>query len=188
MNKLLIALSTSALALTGCASMTDMADSAAGLGQIDVETNQFDNSKVIVLSPDALYNPEGGFSSIDAKMGAIWSSKTPNYFDITLKYDNAGYASFRSLSVNIDDQIHEFRAGGTSYDTNVNGMLRTISTSSLSRVAVPVEVVREMVNAEKCLMKISSNKGYEVASCNRDRIPGGKKTAVLGFKKLLEQI
>ena len=188
MNKALIAISAASLLLTGCASMTDMADSAAGLGKITEETNKFNGTRVIVLSPDSLYNPEGGFSSVTAKMGAIWSSETPKYMDLTLKYDNADFTRFRSLAVKADGEEWEFKSGGTSYDTNVNSMLHTISTSSFSRVALPLSVVKKMVNAEECIMMISSSAGYEVASCNRDRIPGGKKTAVVGIKKVLDQI
>jgi hypothetical protein len=184
------ALLISALSLTGCASMTDVMDSAAGMGKITIETNKFDNSKIIALSPDKLYNPDGGFSSIDTELGAIWSSSTPNYVTIVLNDEgSSSYTSFSSLSININNSIKEYQTGSTQFDNGgYNHLVNSIFTNSNARISIPLSEFKAMLASENCLLKISRSEGYEVASCTKDRIPGGKKTAILGFRKILTAI
>ena len=170
--------------------MTDMMDSAAGMGKLTKESNKFDNSKLIALSPDKLYNPEGGFSSVDTELGAIWSSSTPNYVTIVLNDEgSSSYTRFSSLSINIDGSIKEYQTGSTKFDNDgYNQVVNSIFTNSTARISIPLSEFRGMLASNNCLLKISRSEGYEVASCTKDRIPGGKKTAILGFRKLLTEI
>jgi hypothetical protein len=188
-----IALTLAALSLTGCASMTDMMDSAAGMGKLSVDSNSFDNSTVISLTPDTLYNPDGGFSSIDTRIGAAWSSDTPSVVSIVLNDKSnsggGGYTSFSRISIKIGDEIKEYDTGRTNLSNDgYNRVLRTIFTSSTASVTLPIEDFKAILSAKSCQLKISRAEGYEVASCSKDRIPGGKKTAILGFRKMLFEI
>lgn len=185
---------TSAALISGCQSMADMADNAAGLGTIETQESSFDDSKFITLSPDALYHEDAPWTGVSTKLGAVWASTTPEYIFLTLKDESNisssnSYKLFESLSVKTEDGITELPINGTTFtDDGYNSVTKTIHTQSTSTVRLKLADLESYLNSETCVFKITRSDGYELADCKVDRIPGGKKTAILGLKKVLNEI
>lgn len=179
------ALLISALSLVGCASMTDMMDGAAGLGKFNIDKNSFNDETVISLTPDTLYDPEASmFNPVSARMGAVWTSQAPNFVNIAFQQDG-GYIRFQEVSFKVDGETKTYKIGLSDLgfdDTKLSGM------KSTAYALMPIGDFKSLLSANTCQMKIEKDTGYELADCKIDRIPGGKKTAVAGLRKVLAAI
>ena len=60
------------VAISGCTAM----DKLAGMGVVSQQTSTFDNSTVIDVSPNSLYDPNSTWGT-QLQLGAIWSSSQP---------------------------------------------------------------------------------------------------------------
>jgi len=180
-----IALLISALSLAGCASMTDMMDGASGLGKFNIDKNSFNDETVISLTPDTLYDPEASmFSPVSARIGAVWTSQSPNFINIAFQQDG-GYIRFQEVSFKVDGETKTYNIGLSDLgfdDTKLSGM------KSTAYALMPIGDFRNLLSANTCQMKIEKDTGYELADCKLDRIPGGKKTAIMGLRKVLDAI
>tara|TARA_R110001606_G_scaffold71219_1_gene162916 strand:+ start:10978 stop:11541 length:564 start_codon:yes stop_codon:yes gene_type:complete len=179
------ALLITVLSVTGCTSMTDMMDGASGLGKLSVDQNSFDNETTISLTPDTLYDPEASiFSPVSARMGAVWISNAPNFVNLAFQQDG-GYVKFEEVSFKVNGETKAYNTGLSDLDfdrTKLSGM------KSTAYALMPIADFKELLNAETCQMKIEKDTGYELADCKLDRIPGGKKTAIAGLRKVLASI
>lgn len=175
----------SALSLTGCASMTDVMDGASGMGKLSVDQNSFDNETIISLTPDTLYNPEASiFNPVSARIGAVWASKAPNFVNLAFQQDG-GYVRFQEVSFKVDGITKTYNTGLSDLDfdqTKLSGM------KSTAYALIPISDFKNLLSAKTCQLKIEKDSGYELADCTMDRIPGGKKTAILGFREMLTEI
>ena len=63
------------LVLTGCTAM----DKLAGMGVVSQQTSACDNSTVIDVSPNSLYDPNSAWGT-PIQLGAIWSREGANKF------------------------------------------------------------------------------------------------------------
>jgi len=171
-----------------------MADSASGLGTIDTQISSFDDSKIITLSPDALYHEDAPWTGVSTKLGAVWASTMPEFITLTLKDESNisssnSYKLFESVSVKTENGITPLQINGTTFsDDGYNTVTKTIHTQSTSTVRLKLADLESYLNSETCVFKITRSDGYELADCKVDRIPGGKKTAILGLKKVIDEI
>lgn len=172
-----------ATVLSGCA-VVDGMDSLAGLGNYSVDTNSFDNETIITLTPDTLYDPEASiFDPVYVRIGGVWTSEAPNYINLAFQEDG-GYVGFSSVTFKADGVTKSFDIGlsDLSFDQP-----RLSGISSTAYTAIPVSDLRQFINADSCRMKIEKSRGYVLADCKLDRIPGGKKTAIKGLRKMIAE-
>ena len=181
--------------LSGCTGMADSMSKFSGLGVISEEKSTFDGATIVAVSPTWLYDPNGSWGN-QVKLGARWSSSSPDYVALILAYssDTSGYgATYMSLSgidVNIDGNIQSFKSGKpTSLDSSgYNTISKTIYTESKNSVVIPYSVLEEMVSAKDCRVRIHTSKGYEDAQFSIERIPGGQGTAILSIREFMQRI
>ena len=175
----------SSVLLTACTSMTDMMDGASGLGALSIDQDSFDGTTIISLTPDTLYDPEASvFNPVDSRIGAVWSSESPDFVHLAFQQDG-GYVNFTEISFNIDNSIKTYTIGLSDLkfsSTHLGGMKSTAYS------IISTSVFKEILSADTCRMRIKKDTGNEQADCKLDRIPGGKKTAILGFRKMLTAI
>ena len=185
----------SCLALNGCAEMADSASRLANIGVIEQEKSTFDGATIIKMSPAWLYR-EGALMGVPVKLGARWSSKSPDFVALILSYQSdvavgsASYVGFTGLSVNIDGQFSNYKVGApTSYENSgYNTVSRTIYTGSTNSVVIPLVEFKRMLAARDCRLRIETTKGYQDAQFSIERIPGGQGTAIIPMREFLARI
>lgn len=181
-------------AVSGCASMADGMSKAAGLGVVKQETSTFDNATIITASPTFLYAKGSWGNSV--KLGARWSSTTPESIALILAYDSStsgygnAYIGLTGIDINVDGDISSHAAAGsTDLDSSgYNTVSKTIYTSSKNAVVIPYALLERMVAAKDTRIRIHTSKGYEDAQFSLERIPGGQGTAILAIKELMAKV
>jgi len=196
-NKLfLIAVITALfLSLSGCAGMADATAKMAGLGVVTEEVSTFDGAKIVEVSPNWLYDPDGSWGN-SVKLGARWSSATPDYVVLVLSYSSnvsgygKSYISLSGIDINIDGDISSFSSNKpTDLDSSgYNSVSKTIYTESSNAVVVPYSVLQDMVTAHDCRLRIHTSEGYEDSRFSIERIPGGQGTAILSFREFINKV
>ena len=182
------------ITLSGCASMVDSMDKAAGLGVVTQERSTFDNATVVSVTPNSLY-AKGSWGNV-VKLGASWSSASPEYVALIISYDSntsgggSVYLNLTGMDINIDGKISSHpAASGTSLDSSAyNTVSKTIYTSSKNSVVIPYALLESMISAKDCRLRIHTGKGYEDAEFSIERIPGGKGTAILSIKEFMVKV
>lgn len=182
------------LAVSGCASMADGMSKAAGLGVVKQETSTFDNATIISASPTFLYAKGSWGNSV--KLGARWSSATPESVALILSHDSNtsgygnAYVGLTGIDINVDGDISSHAAAGsTDLDSSgYNTVSKTIYTSSKNVVVIPYALLERMVAAQDTRIRIHTSKGYEDAQFSLERIPGGQGTAILSIKELMAKV
>lgn len=195
-NLLVAGAAAMAITLSGCAAMAEAGNKAAGLGQITQERSSFDGATIIQASPHFLYNSEKPMMSatLSAKLGARWSSKTPDLVYLVVRYDagfsGPSFTNIRGVDINIGGQVSQFDAGGlTNHSSSgYNTVAGTVFTASENGVVIPLELLRKMISAPDCRVRIRTMDGYEDATFSVDRIPGGQTTAKASLGQLLSAI
>ena len=183
-----------ALGMTVCTSMADTMSKAAGLGVVSQEKSTFDNATIISVSPTFLYTKGSWGNSI--KLGARWSSKSPEYVALILAYDSSitssstAYLSLTGIDINIDGEISSHSTGSpTNLDSSgYNSVSKNIYTSSQNTVVIPYTLLERMVSAKDCRLRIQTGKGYEDSEFSIERIPGGQGTAILSIKEFMAKV
>lgn len=186
----LAAVAAVVLALTGCAAM----DAMAGLGVLTQKTSAYDGGEVINVSGQSLYAPGDAMGS-PFRLGATWLSEHPDQVSLDLSYSSdarmgsAMFASIRELDVRIDGMESRWQTASTQFDTiPYNTVSRTIYTTSSTSIVIPLNMLRAMVNASDCRLRIYSDAGADDVLFSRTTIPGGKPTAITSIRKLLAAI
>lgn len=186
----LAAVAALGLALAGCAAM----DAMSGLGVLRERTSSYDGSEVISVSGQSLYAP-GDALGTPFRLGATWLSVHPDLVSLDLEYasdarmGSASYATIEGLDVRIDGLESHWQATGTQYDsTPYNTVSRTIYTRSSTSIVVPLNMLRAMVRAEDCRLRIRSSADVDEVLFSRATIPGGKPTAITSIRKMLAAV
>ena len=184
-----------AISLTGCApSMIDGMSKAAGLGVVKQETSTFDNATIVSVSPTFLY-AKGSWGN-GVKLGARWSSKSPDSVALILEYNSStsgygnAYLGLTGIDINVDGEISSHAAAGTTDldSSGYNTVSKTIYTSSKNAVVIPYSLLQRMVAAKDCRLRIHTSKGYEDAQFSLERIPGGQGTAILSIREFIAKV
>ncbi|WP_440053278.1 hypothetical protein ACSLBF_10025 [Pseudoalteromonas sp. T1lg65] len=184
----------SVLLLNGCAAVADSMSKMAGIGVVTEEVSTFDNAKIVNMSPAFLY-AEGSWGN-NVKLGARWSSKSPDYVALVLSYSSdvsssrSSYLNLSGLDINIDGKISSYKTGRlTNHEGgDYNNVTRTIYTKSENAVVVPYSILEQMMQAKDCRLRIHTSKGYEDAQFSIERIPGGQGTAILSMREFVANI
>lgn len=178
-----LAITLASVILNGCAAMADLGDQAANLGQVTVDKSAFDGTMSVKMSPTWMAPAEDtGISSASFQMGAMWRSDEPEHVLLELAHpSNTGrsntYTRFTLLEVNIDGEMRSFEPGRTRFDSsNYNTVSKTIYTESSAYVTVPYDYLKRMMNAERCLLRISTSDGYVEADFTKPTRYGGVTT------------
>ena len=194
--KRLFLLGLLALTITGCASMADVSSKIAGIGTISEEKSTFDDATIITMSPAFLY-AEGEWLGVPVKLGARWSSKFSDHVALVMSYSSNTYGSgsdlytnFSGLDINLDGKISSYETSGYTRhnDSGYNTVSKTIYTESKNSVVVPLSVLKDMVAAKDCRLRINTSDGYIDAQFSIERIPGGQATAILPMKDFLLKV
>jgi hypothetical protein len=183
-----------AFSISGCASMVDGMSKASGLGVVTQETSTFDNTTTISSSPTWMYAKGSWGNSV--KLGARWSSASPESVVLILAYDSNtsshgdAYIGLTGIDINVDGDISSHSASAsTDLDSSgYNTVSKTIYTSSRNVVVIPYSLLERMVAAQDCRIRIHTSKGYEDAQFSLERIPGGQSTAILSIKELMAKV
>lgn len=185
-----------ALVLTGCAGMADVSSKIGGIGTISEEKSTFDNATIVSMSPAFLY-AEGEWLGLPVKLGARWSSNSRGYVALIMSYSSNTYGSssniytnFSGLDVNIDGKITSYKTSGSTMhsDSGYNTVSRTIYTESKNSVIVPLTVLKAMLAAKDCRLRINTGDGYVDAQFSIERIPGGQGTAILPMREFVAKV
>ena len=183
------------LFITGCTSMADSFTKLAGVGVVSKEVSDFDGSKIVRVSPAHLYNPNAGMLGMYTKLGGYWNSNTPELVALILENNSqAGYGqsylSYQGLDINIDGKQYSYEVDGTTKFDNsgYNTVTQTIYTSSKNAVTIPYEVLKSMMTAKDCRIRINTGNGSETAMFSTERIPGGQSTAILHFREFIQAV
>lgn len=186
----LAALAALMLAMAGCAAM----DAMAGMGVLTKQTSSYDGGEVIHVSGQSLYAPDLALGT-PLQLGATWLSAHPDLVSLDISYPSnvdmggAAYASISELDVRIDGLASQWHAHGTRLDsTPYNTVSRTIYTTSSASIVVPLNMLRAMVQAQDCRLRIVSSLGATDVLFSRATIPGGKPTAITSIRKLLAAV
>lgn len=186
----LAALAVLVLGLAGCAAM----DAMSGMGVLTQKTTAYDGGQVVNVSPQSLYAPGDAMGS-PFRLGATWLSAHPELVSLDLSYNSdarmgsSSYASINGIDVRIDGMESHWQTRGTQYDsTPYNTVSNTIYTTSSTSIVVPLNMLRAMVNAADCRLRIHSNMGADDVLFSRATIPGGKATAITSIRKLLAAV
>ena len=148
------------------------------------------------MGPAWLYGGTSLAGAAPVKLGAQWSGDSPDQVTLTLKMDsNTGsyagtYRSLQGIDVNVGGKNHTFRSfAQTSFDrTPYNTVSRTIYTTSTNAVTVPLTLVREMVKADYCRVRIVTDRGYEEADFTVERSQYGGAGARHYMRTFLERV
>lgn len=177
--------------LSGCMSAFDSMNRMVGIGNVTQEVSTFDNATVINASPAPLWR-EGSWYNF-YRLGAVWSSNSPDYVALVLSYQTdtnpikgKSYTNFEALHINIDGEIYSFKTiGATKLDSSAyNSVMNTIYTSSTNTVVIPYDVLKRMINAKDCRLRIQTLDDYEDAQFSIERIPGAAQTAIVALREL----
>lgn len=179
------------VAISGCAAM----DKMAGLGVVSQHTSTFDNSTVIEVSPNSLYDPASTWGT-PLQLGARWSSAVPDSVALVMAYNSnvssgsPAYLNLNRLDISIDGEILSYSAGQSTdlSSSGYNTVSRTIYTSSKNAVVIPYSVLQRMVAANDCRLRIHTSKGYQDVKFSSERIPGGKATAIVTIKEFMIKV
>ena len=104
--------------------------------------------------------------------------------------DNSNfYTSYEGISVNIDGDIREFEASGsTIFDSSdYNTVTNTIYTSSTGVVIVPLDYLKRMVLADDVRIRVNMSDSYEDIIFSIDK-KGTASYSRLKFKEFLAAI
>lgn len=181
--------------LTGCMEAFDSMNRLAGMGDVTEEVSTFDNATIVNASPAPLWR-EGSWYNF-YRLGATWSSASPDYIALVLSYktdtdslNGAPFVHFTGLQINIDGEIHSFSTiGSTKMDnSSYNSVMNTIYTSSTNTVIIPYELLKRMVNAKDCRLRILTSHGSEDSQFSIERIPGAAQTAIVAFRTLISKV
>jgi len=191
---LTIAVAFSALALTGCASMTDAMSAASGMGVVSESHDTFNNGTNVSVSPMPLW--ASGSWGNKVQLGALWVSGSPDQVMLEMSYRSninaAGnaYTGLTGMDINVDGEVTHWKAGApTNLDSSqYNTVSKTIYTSSSNVVVIPYALLQRMVVAKDCRLRIHMGGGYEDAQFNIERIPGGQPTALLSIRKFMVKV
>lgn len=194
LRMLSIATALATAGLTGCATMTDAMSSAAGMGVVSEHHSTFDNATEVSVSPMPLW-AKGSWGNA-VQLGAHWSSAAPDYVALDMSYRsnvNRGSDAFTSLSgmdINIDGEITQWQPGTPTHlsDSGYNNVAGTVFTASKNSVVIPYALLKRMVAAKDCRLRIHTGEGYEDAQFNIERIPGGQATAILSIRKFMAKV
>lgn len=179
------ALLIATLSLAGCAAMTDSMDNFSNLGKFTVDQNSFDSTTIVSVTPDILYNPEGGIlGSVSTRLGAVWTSQLPDFVNLAFQEDG-GFVGFKDVSFKVDGEVKNYKIGLSDLDMDQS---RLAGMKSTAYALMPVSDFKNLLSAKSCQLKIQKDSSYEIANCTIDRAPGGKKTAILGLRKILKAI
>lgn len=182
------------LALAGCANFSNSMSALGGVGVLSEEKSDFDGSRSVRLTPAFLYNPNKVFG-LSTKLGGFWNSGTPESVTLLLQNNSqTGYGqafvTYEGVDINIDGEKFSYQAnGGTTLDhSGYNNISKTIHTSSKSAVIIPLAVLKGMINAKDCRIRINTGKGAETAYFSVEQIPGSNNTAKFFLKAFVDKI
>ena len=90
--------------LVGCANMGDSMGKMAGLGAVSSTTASFDGSTTIDVSPNHVYETAEKWVASDIRIGAHWSTKSPDYIAVDTLFassvrSNQAYLGFKKLGI-----------------------------------------------------------------------------------------
>ncbi len=180
------------IALLGTGCMSTM-DKMAGIGQIEVGRSSFDKGRVVTLSKSNNYTGND-WQFASTRFGAKWQESSPESVIIFLinesRTDNSNfYTSYEGISVNIDGDIREFEASGsTIFDSSdYNTVTNTIYTSSTGVVIVPLDYLKRMVLADDVRIRVNMSDSYEDIIFSIDK-KGTASYSRLKFKEFLAAI
>ncbi|CQR19868.1 TPA: hypothetical protein ACJGPK_004783 [Salmonella enterica subsp. enterica serovar Weltevreden] len=179
------------VAISGCTAM----DKLAGMGVVSQQTSTFDNSTVIEVSPNSLYDPNSTWGT-PLQLGAIWSSAYPDEAGLILSYNsnvssgNAAYLGLTGIDINVDGKISSYKAQQQTNlsSSSYNSVSKTIYTSSKNTIVIPYKLLESMVSAKNCRIRIHTSQGNQDIDFSAQSIPGGKATAIVSIKEFLAKV
>ncbi|MGN6234889.1 hypothetical protein [Dyella sp.] len=183
-------LSAALLALCGCTAV----DKLTGMGVVSQRVSASDHVTVIDVSPNALYDP-GSARDTPLRLGARWASDAPQSVTLVLSYESTVSSdaptvqSFDTLQISIDGQVSSFPSGKPSDLSSgfSNAVSHTIRTSSRGEVLIPYALLRRMVTAKDCWLRVIGG-DYQDAKFSADHLPDGKPTAIVSIREFMTKV
>lgn len=196
MKKLFICLPL-VISLTACTGTMDAISQSAGLGSINQEKSSFDDSTIVSMSPNFLVE-RGRWKANDIRLGARWLSSDPENVYLVLAYASnssrapgTAFTDIRGIDINIGGQIQSFETKGSTKleSSDFDSFQRTFHTTSTNAVRVPMSLLRAMVDAPDCRLRIRSADGFEESHFSMERNgEGGAATARLTLREFLRKV
>jgi hypothetical protein len=180
---------------SGCTSVADLSTELAGLGVITEDVSTFDNKRTIDVSPNWLYDPNGGWGN-SVKLGARWNEKYPDTIALTMSYTNSvmsaseAYLLINGVDIAVNGESFSFSTDSpTDHDSSgYNTVSRDIYTESRNMVLIPITLFETMLSASDTRLRIFTSEGYEDSVLTIERMPGGGATAINSLRKFLLKV
>lgn len=183
----------SVLSLYGCTGMADFGAVFADMGVVRSRVDTFDGATVITVSPNNTDSPGAWTYSIG--VGGRWTSNAPHLVAVVLEYSSSSagsnsYTNISGMDVMIDGEKFEYRANGPTDHSNsgYNTVTKMIYTESENRVVVPLDIIKQMISANDCRLRIYTSDGYQDSIFSVDRLAGGAPSARMSFRDFVAKI
>lgn len=171
--------------MTGCATMNNSVYSDA-----QVIKSSFDGSYEIHLEP---VGAASGFKDNPQSLGAFWTSKSPS--SAVLDAQVPGLKGIKSIAFNIDGKIYEITKSTSQLTNtkveNTGAAVGTvfIQSTSTKGFEVPLEVIKQLVDAEEVKIKFSFiDNTYGVSTCGKKHAMCAATPKLADFVRKVETV
>ena len=165
----------------------------AGQGVVREKISEFDGAKSITMSP-AVVMGTSTTTQMGTLLGARWSNTTPNTAYLILEHQSdafsgSSYSNIRSLGINVDGKIYRYKCStATNHSSgSYNSVTKTTYTNSRNVAAVPLNVLRRMVSANRCMLQVHTSTGVHEQNFAKEKNMG-VSMAKAHMRKFLAQI
>ncbi|MGJ8678292.1 MAG: hypothetical protein ACSHX0_12290 [Akkermansiaceae bacterium] len=168
-----------------------------GQGVVREKISEFDGAKSITMSSAGVRVLKGSTTGIYPNLGALWNTQSPNHIGLVLEQTGSTgvtginsplYVNIKGLDINTDGKLHRYNTRSfTDHNSARYSSVSGINTSSSNQVIVPLSVVRNMMSANRCVLRVRTNKGSAELDFTRESI-AGVKMAKAHMRKFLAQV
>lgn len=146
------------IALAGCAQMMN-------IGQVSENYSKFDNSRQVYMSPAFVWSePSGQFApAMGVKIGAAWSSNTPEIIQLTATYSGTrgpAFAGIETMAFNADGQIINGRIISPFTRLEIERVgLGVAAPTSMQHFAFTRQEIEQVISAQRAVVQVHTSAG-----------------------------
>lgn len=190
-----VVLCVASVAVSSCASTVSMMDKMAGMGVVTEEQSTFDGATHVEMSPAWLWLDEDKIGGAPFKLGAFWTSNSPNQVGLVFSYESSTnqsrlYTNFSAVELNIDGKLTSYQVEGTTQhdSSGYNTVSRSIYTESSVTVPISFSAFEKMMVADDCRIRVHSTDGWADAVFSVERSAGGGIGAKVYLREFLARV
>ncbi|MCO7227595.1 hypothetical protein [Pleionea sp. CnH1-48] len=166
---------TTALTLSGCATVSSTTSSATEENTIQQTTSKDGYSTSITLNHSAIATPSDNFSYY--QLGARWSSMHPEQVYLAVKHPAHAPQSpltFKKLDIELNGILKNYKS--------------LTSVKQDNELVIPMSLFNEMLKADSVKLKIHTNESSEIVDFSQVELPYGQLAAKHYLKSFMSKI